>query len=1449
MNNIVIGQKIDFPIDISKFESVLKTYADKNELLKIELNNNSQSVPTQYINQEQDIPFEIVRIRSNLKIEYEETIQRLTNLELNLFENPLYVVYLIRFDSEWYLFLKCHHIIIDGVSIDTFFTDVISLYNSSEELANLVSSPITIEKYLEKDSKYFDSSKFERDRKYWLDKMNKLPQYVLDKGNNLINYSTEAERQVLNIDTALYKKLIDFAQKKNMSLFTIFMAALFLILSDEYTDENVSLGTFFSNRKGPEKKSMGMFVSTVPILLSVDSNLSFFDLMKLVQTEFREVSKHHQYPYNYLVSELRKRKKDFSQLYTIGIEYQDFKGEFNQVFTGFEANEISLHIKNYTNLETISLWFDYRTQLVTKDYINELYLKLTKLLNLVTEEEMLTGQELIFKLKTTISNSKTSENNHDIIKQFDSIVVTSQDKTALTYNDKNISYGELNNKSDIVANYLLSRNIRRLDKIGILMERTPNYIVTILGVLKAGAVYVPLDLNSPKERQDFIIKDSKIKIVINDSYSSSKELVENVNIKGIIQSELRAALQITNPYDRQSSPDSIAYIMYTSGTTGKPKGVQISHENIMSLVKNTNYLDFNEDMVILQAAPMIFDASTFEIWGTLLNGGRLVFLESDKPTPSEIKEIVNREKVNVAFFTTALFNLIIDIDISTFKNLDYLLFGGETVSYSHVKKILKVLTGSLIHVYGPTENTTFSTFCKVTNEFLETKNIPIGKALTDCTTYIVNESFNPVNKGEVGELLVGGKGLTRGYVDDSLNTKERFIVYKGERFYRTGDFVKELPDGNILFIGRVDHQVKIRGHRIELEEIEKALLKNQNIQSTKVICFNRDNKKNLCAFVVISELLTEDSIRQYLHQSLPEYMVPQIIKIIDEMPLTINGKIDVDALETPSFVEDANSIPEVNESTDDPMCEIMRSIWRKTLGITNVSIDDNFFDLGGDSISAIQIVSELRKKEFTIKVSEILKLKTIRRIRESLTEKSTDIYYEPSEGTFPLTPIQQDYFSNKKVFGENCCQSLLVNVVSTPNDTNVLKKAFEQIMETHQSLRSKFIRKSDGTWAQTIREKFNIGDSFQWFTHKYTGEFSYKKITDVVKSNPANSLSYKEGKLLRIDVIETDKNVHLLITIHHLAIDGVSWRILLDDLNLLLINPQAKLDKTSSYFTWANYLEKYKQTDRLNIEKNYWDEICKAEKTSICRNNILRNEAYECEVLSTSLKEIGEKKSNKSSLQNMLLSCLSISLRCLNCFKTECLVMLESHGRQELTESILLDRTIGWFTACYPIILPIANEDQNSEDILEEVKKRLDKTPNNGIGFSLLNKSLDKKNREDTFSVGEVCFNFLGKFDDDMYSELSIDYIQPTRFYEQEINSKYNLEVNCYLLGDNFKIELSYNPNLFSNEQVTKFFEVFTFELQNFFSKQESTEDEFDVSNEELKMISEFLNLSDEGEI
>ncbi|MCL6457175.1 MAG: amino acid adenylation domain-containing protein, partial [Gorillibacterium sp.] len=1008
---------------------------------------------------------------------------------------------------------------------------------------------------------------------------------------------------------------------------------------------------------------------------------------------------------------------------------------------------------------------------------------------------------------------------------FQEQVTQTPDAEAVISEQDVLTYEQLDQRSDEISGELQRRGIQAGQLIGIVSEKSAEMIAGILAILKCGCGYVPLDGDYPESRLRFMLEDCRIDTILCGSKSIGLETWVRDGIHII---DIRERFERFSIAHHAASPSDTAYVVYTSGSTGVPKGVVVSHQNVIRLVQNADYTDFS-GMRILQTGALSFDAATFEIWGSLLNGGVLCILDSGiLADPGKLADIVEKNRINTMWMTSQLFNNLVDLDLKWVKGIQTILTGGEIISKRHVNRLIQQQQSlTLIHCYGPTENTTFSLTFKVERQ---QDNIPIGKPISNSTAYILNGSILS-GIGIPGELCVGGDGVAKGYLNREELTQAKFIenpFVQGERIYRTGDLARWLPDGNIEFLGRMDEQVKIRGYRIELGEIESVVRKQEGIKDAAVIVREQGEDRYLCAYVVGEEQerpvnLTE--LKDRVRQELPAYMIPAYFVQLEQLPATVNGKLDRRALPEPEqTATQAYAVPR-NE-----LEEILADIFSEVLGLERVGIDDSFFEMGGDSIKAIRIISKLREHGYELDVKTLIQQRAIRDISpkvEKIQAGSLEIYQQPVAGVVKRTPIQHQFYEWKLSRPEHFNQAVMIHSAGGFKE-DLVRAALGQLAEHHDVLRSQF----DEHGMQRIRG-VNEGYLYELTVFQYSDLDNAGALAQAV-DNHCNavqaSMDLKKGPLLKAALFHAYDGMHLFLCVHHLVVDGVSWRILLEDFSTAYSQARdhQKISlplKTASYQAWAERLIEFSGSYLLKRELWYWKEVCQKIETSIPLSETARfkdvmklsgvavtdNHEFRLSREETGrlLHESGT--AYNTEINDLLLAALSITVH--ECYGVGSVgVELESHGRHPVEPQIRIDRTVGWFTNTYPVVLECHTDDPGAT--IKHTKETLRKVPNYGLGYGILKYLSDREIRTQLPPLQlELSFNYLGDFSSDVDGgEFSFSKLGCGNMSSDDNRIQKPVTVDCVVQEGQMVFTIGFNHS--KMDLYTRFTEVFATSLR-----------------------------------
>jgi amino acid adenylation domain-containing protein len=874
-----------------------------------------------------------------------------------------------------------HHIVTDGWSLDIFMNELLTLYEafSVDEPSPLAELPLQYGDFAAWQRESITGDTLATQLAYWKRQLSgELPVLELPTDHpRPLRITHSGADEWCDVTQNLTEKLNDLSRSEGATLFMTLFAA-FLTLLHRYTGQHdILLGTAIAGRNHAQIENLiGFFINNVVLRTDLSGNPSFRELLRRVREIALGAYEHQDVPFEKLVEELQPERDPSRQPF--------FQVMFNlQAYPPDEpaAEGLTITPRDFGNQTRFDLEFHlwvvpeglagpliYNTDLFDRETIVRMLGHFQTLLEAIAANPDARLADLPLLSKEDLRQARTwskSESEyerdacvHDLV---EAQVARRPDATALVFGQRRLTYGELNQRANQLAHYLRRRGVGLEEKIGVLLEPSVEFIVALFAILKAGGSYVPLDSGYPKSRLQFMLEDAGVKLLL--TAGKTGLTVETICLDESWQqfeTESRANLQ-TN-----TTAEDLAYVMYTSGSTGQPKGVAVTHRAINRLVRNTNYVELDETDRVGRASNVSFDAATFEIWGTLTSGATLVgFAKETVVSPTEFKRALAEEQITVMFLTTALFNQVSQSEPDAFASMRYLLYGGEACDAQAVRRVFETAKPPhFVHVYGPTESTTFSSWYDIQEIPADARTIPIGRAVSNSELWVLDHDGHVTPVGVPGELFIGGDGLAREYLKHPELTAEKFVPHAfsdepGARLYRTGDLVRYLRDGNIEFLGRMDQQVKIRGFRIELGEIEAVLNEHAAVRESLVIV--RDDaagEKRLVAYVVADTDTIVNELRSWLRERLPAFFVPAFFIVLDTLPLTANGKVDRRALPAP---EQNASLIEDLVAPRTPEEEKIAEIWSDVLDIKPIGIETNFFDLGGHSLLATRVVTRIRE--------------------------------------------------------------------------------------------------------------------------------------------------------------------------------------------------------------------------------------------------------------------------------------------------------------------------------------------------------------------------------------------------------------------------------------------------------------------------------------------------------
>lgn len=952
-----------------------------------------------------------------------EQIRQEIQQPFNLKQGPLFRVQLWQLNrTEHLLLILLHHIIFDEWSSGILIRELGKLYSAfvNNQPAALPELPIQYADFAHWQREWLQGEVLNTQLNYWKQQLKDVPTLNLPSAPRPLIPSYQGASQLLELPQQLLDALEELSQQAGVTLFMTLLAAFQTLLYRYTAQTDIAIGSPIANRHRSELEGIiGFLVNSLVLRTNLAGDPSFRELLNRVRDVTLTAYAHQDLPFEKLVEELQPvRSLSQNPLFQVVFALQNTPMEQLELPgltlspVGFEVKTTRFDLEvymwkctgNFRNLwgkgwqQTDGLRgvVIYNTDLFDEAAIASLRSHFQTLLTAIVANPdtplsalpLLTTQEqqVLMSGNGTHTNYPTA-----CIHQLFEAQVSQQPQAIAIRAQNQFTYQQLNQGSNQLARYL--QKLGKSERVGICLEQATETVAAMLAVLKAGGAYVPLDVPYPSERLRFLVEDAQVTLVI----THKKEVflnTPNVKIIDLAQEWTAIAQESEENLDTPCNVDQLAYVIYTSGSTGTPKGVMVAHRAVNRLVCQTDYIEITPGDRVAKVANVAFDAATFEIWGALLNGAELVDIERETTlSPTDFKTALQQQYINVMFLTTALFNQTVAEVPDAFQSLKYLLFGGEAANPDRIRTVLQHgKPQHLIHVYGPTENTTFSTWYEVQEVPENAITIPIGQAIANTQVYVLDANLNPVPAGISGEIYLGGDGLAQGYFNRPDLTADKFIFHpldrvRNLRLYKTGDRACRRADGNIEFLGRIDNQIKIRGFRVELGEIETVLAQHPSVQTAVVNVREVAADRQLIAYFVPqpTAVVSDRDLRSFLKTQLPQYMIPALFVSLKTLPLTINGKVDRQALPLPTIAPDTILVT--------PSTSVEKSLvdlWCQLLGRKQVGIHDNFFELGGHSLLATQLISRIRDRfQVEIPLRSLFETPTIAQLAQKIDAVST----------------------------------------------------------------------------------------------------------------------------------------------------------------------------------------------------------------------------------------------------------------------------------------------------------------------------------------------------------------------------------------------------------------------------------------------------------------------------
>jgi amino acid adenylation domain-containing protein/non-ribosomal peptide synthase protein (TIGR01720 family) len=1341
--NTATGLRLTGDLDVTALRQALNLLVARHEPLRTTFRDGDGA---QIVHAGGEAPLDVVDLSGRRGAEREHAVERVlrqaADLPFDLSRGPLLRALLVRLSAtEHVLALNQRHIVSDGWSAGVLVRELFAYY--ADERVSL--PPLRIQ--------YADFAAWERARlagplaeeqlTYWRHRLDGVTALELptDRPRPALRTAAGAAHR-FDLPADVVAALAELGAQHGSTMFMTLLAGVQVLLARYTGQRDVTVGTVSAGRDRAELQDLlGFFVRTLTLRSTVDPTRPFTDHLAGTRTAVLAAFAHEDVPFERVVEAVRPdRDPSRTPLFDVVVAMQTPFAEPHEV-AGLRVEEYDLPVTAVPFDLFVEFWpygatvrtvLNYRTDLFDAATIEAMAAHLCVLLTAIADRPhrplatlpILTAAEhdLLAPPERSPAVAETT-----ITGAFARQVRRTPAATAVVCGAESLSYAELDERATRLAGRLVAGGLRPEQPVGLLLARSADLVVAELAVLMAGGAYLPLDLRAPESRLRAVLAETGPAVLITDRAVSVHD---------------GPTITVDGPGSAGDlppvAPDRLAYVMYTSGSTGTPKGVAVRHRDVTALASDSRFVGGAHDRVLLHS-PSAFDAATYETWVPLLNGGRVVVAPPGDVDAAVLRRMVERNGVTALWLTAGLFRLLAEHDAGCFAGLSEVWTGGDVVPAASVRDVLRACPGLVVvDGYGPTETTTFATAHRMSAAGIVPDAVPIGRPLDGNRVYVLDAALRLVPVGVTGELYIAGAGLARGYAGHPGLTAERFVAAPfgpaGSRLYRTGDLVRwraspgSTGPGELEFLGRTDDQVKVRGFRVEPAETEAALRRCAGVDEA-LVCVKPgpSGREQLVGYLVVNQDadVTATRLRAELELMLPEYMVPAAFVLLERLPLTHNGKVDRQALPPPTAAA-ATGAGHVAPRTE--VERALAEILAGQLGLPAVGVEDNFFTLGGDSILALQVVHQARREGLSFSSGHLFRYQTIAALAPHVERSATEeVEQRPAGGPVPLTPIQHWFFDTHTVDPGHFHQTVRVRLPEDLDET-ALRSALDALLVQHDALRMRY-EAVDGRWRQ------------------YDGPVAPRVELSTVHHGLGAGPRFHAARA-------ADDPAVLVLTAHHLVVDGVSWRVLLDDLEVAYRQAAGgeTIDlgpRTTSFRTWATRLGEHTAAGGFDGELDYWQALAATDFPALPVDGAGPNTAATARGVTVRLsrertEELLQRVPDvyRTQINDVLLSALATVL-CRWTGGDRVLVDLEGHGREEILGGVDLSRTVGWFTSMYPVALTAGGD---WREVITSVKEHLRAVPSRGLGHGALRYLTDARVPA---STAQISFNYLGQFGSD----------------------------------------------------------------------------------------------------
>ena len=1130
------------------------------------------------------------------------------------------------------LMVDMHHIISDGVSMDVLEMDFNALVGGQ----TLPSLRLQYKDYSQWHHRQSGSETIRNQETWWLNQFEgEIP--VLGLPTDYPRPSVqnfEGDTFLFELSVSDTRALKSIALQQGASLFMALLSLINILLSKLSGQDDIVIGSAIAGRRHADLENIiGMFVNTLPLRNAPSGGKTFIQFLNQLKSRTLEAFNNQEYQFEDLVEQIAPnrdagRNPLFDIMYSLNTfnsgdkakaaaaqtGYTHGTNQFSRDISKFDLTWIAMEDGNHLTGDHLTFNIGYSTKLFKLTTIQRFSRYFETILSSVVKTPRITlgqieimseeeKQQVLHAFNNTFTQYPGDKSIHQL---FEEVVENRPDKTAVVFGDRQVSYRQLNERSNRLAHFLRAKGVKPDTIVGLMLERSLEMIISILGILKAGGAYLPIAPDFPRNRITAMLEDcdSPFLVAGADTLKShpesefSREVISMDSLIDILPEE-----STINPV-HLNHPTDLCYVIYTSGSTGKPKGNLTVHSNVSRVVRQTNYIDILPDDRILQLSNYAFDGSTFDIYGALLNGAALLIVSQEEVAElDKLAEIINSQYVSVFFVTTALFNTLVDLKISALTHIRKVLFGGERVSVEHTTKALNYLgKGKILHVYGPTETTVFASYYPVEKIDKRLGTIPIGKPLSNTTVYILDSFLKPVPVGVTGQICISGDGVSRGYLNNPTLTLEKFVLNpfaagsgnndksNNNTMYLSGDLGKWLGSGDIEFISRKDRQVKIRGYRIEPEEISSLLSGHSDVnQAVVVVREEHKEDRYLCAYIVPvkGDIVPNQEeiipgLREFLAKELPDYMIPSHFVALEKIPLTPNGKVDYKALPAPEVKSGDRFIAPTT------LLQMkLAALWADVLKIEEpvIGIDSDFFQLGGHSLNATALVSRIHQS-FSVKIplTEVFRSPDLKGLAQYIQTAAPERYASippvEEQEYYQLSSAQKRLYILQQMDLRGIAYNMPAIIPLHPgfdigSDMEKLETIFNQLIHRHESLRTSFHMLNQEP-VQKVHQRVRLQVESYPDENGNAGESFFRPF------------DLANAPLLRVGITGSGQDrYNLMIDMPHIISDGFSQQVLVRDFKTLY-SGESLTSLRLQYRDYAQWQVNRKESDALKEQQAFW---------------------------------------------------------------------------------------------------------------------------------------------------------------------------------------------------------------------------------------------------------------------